>query len=242
MTAQVPLPEAPPVPNSTPPPPESPPPLPEPTSTLTEAARELGGEITPLVTGIPYAWNIGDAPYSFYTVVYRVFNGGTQWVGVTARGIDPDTAFNDFEYLMKLCADHNWEPPSVTQPATSAPPTAPGNQAYNTPAPPASPASPPHDPGVMDRGTGDLHSITIEIDPKGGNNRTKFMVGRLQYPLTDARDPETVAGLFDTTLGWTPEHFRSPASYDLRGKGYKADWIKKMKGDKTYYDIVRIHH
>lgn len=222
---------------------EQPPLLPEeqsqaPTAPPLPELADLGAVITP---DVPIAWNIGDSPYSFYTVIYRLFGGGTHWVGVTARGLTPEKAFSDFEKLMGICESHGWSPPTVAQPATSVPPTVPASHATNPPIPDSQPpTTPPTSDGVLDRGMGEIVSITVEV-----NGTVKFLLNTLKYPLTDARKPDVIAGLFDQDLGWTAAHFSSPAVFNLKGYNLKADWIKKTKNvkgeNKTYYDIVRIH-
>lgn len=240
--------KAPPIPTSTlPPPGQLPLEAEKQLQELEEAVEGMGGVITPLPASLnaDYSWLISESPCSFYTVVYRVFKGGVHWVGVTTRGVDPIDTLDKFEALMAECEKRNWEAPRAAQPAESIPPSMPAGHANYPPMPPAQPTAPPDDQGVVDRGTGELHSITVEINPSGGNHRVKFMVGRLNYPLTDVRSPEIIAGLFDANLGWTADHFRTPTVYDLRNSGLKADWQKKLKNvkgeNKTYYDIVRIH-
>lgn len=65
--------------------------------------------------------------------------------------------------------------------------------------------------------------------------------------MHDHRGAEVVAGLCDPQTNLTAEYFQPGATYTSQqfqewyGQPLYADWIKKAKGDKTYWDVVKVH-
>lgn len=125
------------------------------------------------------------------------------------------------------------QPQDTVQPpvSTGAPPAPAGPPAAAPEGPPPA-AAPPDTTGGVKKGTSELHSVFV--NPKG---QAEFVVGKFKYPFKDARGPETVAGLFDPDLGWTPADFTPGAFYDKDVTGLFVDWEKPGK----YYDITRVH-
>lgn len=191
---------------------------------------------------------------------------GGAHVHITARGPDLKSALIDFingvswahgQYQTRLIADNEQpsrpartpaQPPSTnTPPPSSGAPAAPP-ATTGAPPPPATAAPPTeHAPaapsGVVETGTDILNRI-IHVPGKS----IEFHVGKFRYPFTDARinhegGAATIAGLFDSSLGWKPEHFGSaPAVYESNEFGtLHVDWEKVKKGGKTYYNVKRIH-
>jgi hypothetical protein len=97
---------------------------------------------------------------------------------------------------------------------------------------------------VVDSNTNELHWISVERHHKDPSRITvKFMVGQFNYPFPDNRKADAIAEVFDSELGYTEEHF----SEEKVGSLYKidgelvADWEKVQKGNKAYYNVLRVH-
>ena len=120
----------------------------------------------------------------------------------------------------------------ASAPAQTAAPPAPAGRAPVAPS--QAPAAPAASNGAgVKTGTADLKKITVDADGK-----VEFYVGGFRYPFKDARGAEVVAGLFDTSLGWTPEHFYPGVKYDgPEVVALKVDWAKPEK----YYNVELVH-
>ena len=119
-------------------------------------------------------------------------------------------------------------PPVPSREASAPPPALQGEFPAGAP-----PAAPQQAGGNGKSGSDPLKKVAVDAD-----GRAEFYVGGFRYPFKDARGPETVAGLFDPALGWTPEHFVPGAKYEGTAvAGLVVDWEKPGK----YYDVVRVH-
>lgn len=141
---------------------------------------------------------------------------------------------NIFPYM----TDRPGGQPSAPQPTqTQAPASAPVAPPTATQAPqtqaPATPAPAPQNQGNGKSGTGRLKSITVDAGLK-----VSFEVDGLRWPLKDARQAGVIVKLFDPELGWTEQHFQSPAVYTETHFGtIFLDWQQEGK----YYNVKRIH-
>jgi hypothetical protein len=96
--------------------------------------------------------------------------------------------------------------------------------------------------GIIDRGTGEIEWIQQDADGK-----IKFKVNGFQWPFQDSRGVDVVSGLFDQETGITAEILRGnpTITHDKMMEWYRqplqAEYIKKKKGDKTYWDVVRVY-
>ena len=97
---------------------------------------------------------------------------------------------------------------------------------------PSAPQAPPAPQGEVKSGTDTLNKVSVDAD-----GRVEFYVGNFRWPFKDSRGPEIVAGLFDSDLGWMPEHFYAGAKYESEVAGLLVDWAKPGK----YYDVLRVH-
>lgn len=91
---------------------------------------------------------------------------------------------------------------------------------------------------VAEAGTDTLNRIVVTSD------KAQFFVGQFKYPFSDKRGAEIVSGLFDTALGWTPQHFGRVAEYTPNDwkETLVVDWAKELsKNGKYYYNVKRIH-
>lgn len=136
--------------------------------------------------------------------------------------------------------------PSPNQPAITPPPVG-GEQATGIPVgggqKQTQSATQQSSSGGDSSGTDVLNKIVIMDD--GNGRRVKYYVGKFKYPFSDARDPQTVASVFDADTGFTVAHFDVPvAAYEPRHWGnvtLYADWEKVIVNGRTYYNVVRVH-
>jgi hypothetical protein len=206
--------------------------------------KEFGGTFEDAITALKQ-WEQGqltsamvaeckqlpEAPVVAFTDL--ISPNGFRWCVTVRAGLPPELArqavvqtIDLMKMVEKGAQSSGWDAPGNNgRKAAVSPPSAP--QATGTP-PPASGGN----GSTEARGTAPLNKITVDADGK-----VEFHVGRFRYPFKDARGPETVAGLFDPALGWTPGHFVPGAKYENEVNGLQVDWEKPGK----YYDVVRVH-
>jgi len=222
------------------PPKQAPPPPAVPTEQPEEEQKsrtiELKWTQADLKKGLP---TLSEAPLSVYGII-RSENG---WLSVTARGIEPDEVRGRFKKVIdglsndfNMSLEYNPIPPTATisKPPSAHPPVPPPTAPQATAQPQAQ-----TQPNGDDRGVGELHEISIETYK--GSLRTKFLVGRFNYPFSDARDPQTIAALFEKDLGWTANHFAVPTYYgeDVCA-GLFVEWERVNKKGTNYYNVLRV--
>lgn len=127
------------------------------------------------------------------------------------------------------------QPPAPAQPAGAPPVPASAPAAPRTPAPRPPVQSQPAQP----KG-GLLNVVKVEIKPRGdGTTQVDlFGAGRKFADLHLYGDPEALADRFGA--GWQPEHFETPASYNV---ALKVNWVESEKLNSKgnpYKDVTDI--
>lgn len=227
---------------------------------LAEAKQELAS-LTPVdylamrayIDSLEESAGLPEAPAIIFTELMSPRTGAA--LNLTVRAHDPIIAINRISQAMKFARERfgllpvpkhpiSKSQPAAAQPAAVQPPALPTSNAANTSVPAPAPAhAPAHAPAParqepvyeseVPSGTSVINKIVVM------EKKVQFHVGKFKYPFTDSRKPEVIAALFDSELGWTPEHFSVDVAIytpDQFGELY-ADWEKPQK----YYNVTRVH-
>ena len=165
----------------------------------------------------------------------RVGRGGYEWLVTLRAGVDGEM-FRGFVQILdgatRFLSEHGFEPS--------------GGGPQNSPARASNGSSPPEQAtdGVKETGTAPLEWVQTTRARSGGE-QVQFQVTGFDYPMKDSRGVDFVADqIFDRDLGIQEHHIRSGFDHgdmqDWFGAALQADWQKKVKGGKTYWDVTRV--
>jgi hypothetical protein len=183
-----------------------------------------------------YCATLPEAPALVWTRFYDA--DGFQWTITLRAGLPDEMATKalaqlreQMDLFAKGAKHYHWSPNAkgATKPQrTNGGPPAPAPAASSPPAPATTRQD---DQSVVDEGISTLHAIKVDAD-----GVVLFYVEGFRWPFKDHRGAETVARMFPGD--WQPDHFNPGAKWE--GIDMQCHWEKVAKGNKQYYNVVRV--
>jgi hypothetical protein len=165
----------------------------------------------------------------------RVERDGYEWLLTLRAGVDGEM-FRGFTQVLdgatRFLSEHGFNPTSI----------APQERAAS-----ASNGSPPaqSENGVKDTGAAQLEWVQT-ARTQNGDEQVQFQVAGFKWPMKDSRGVDFVVNnIFADDLGIQENHVRQGFDHtdmlEWYGGPLQVDWQQKVKGGRTYWDVLRVY-